>query len=346
MAQITQKEIAESLGINRVTVTKALKGHPDISQNTIEKVRKLAEEKGYVPNILSRNLALKKTNMIGFVVPKLFNSFCASAIEAAHETALEEGFQIIPMITYEDPEIEKQAVKTLLSFNVDGIVIDITENTHDFSIFKWVKEKKVPLLFMDRFPEKEDFHRIITNDFEIAYEATTDLLKQGYQRIAYIDTHAHLNIGKHRYDGFAKAMGDAGQKINGGFIHKGAIAEKTGMDVLDHWVAQDLKPDALICSTLSSAIGAHKQARKHKIKIPEQLAIITFGEKEMAQLLTPSLSIYHVPVRKMATKATQMIIRKSRDKSYRIPKVVSYKAKLYQGESMKSEELKVKSYKL
>ena len=72
---ITQKDIAKRLNLARVTVTKALKDHPDIAPETKEKVKDMASELGYVPNFIARNLSTRRTRTIGVVVPKITNLF-------------------------------------------------------------------------------------------------------------------------------------------------------------------------------------------------------------------------------------------------------------------------------
>ena len=95
MSQVTQKDIAKIVGLSRITVTKALKDHPDIALQTKEKIKKVAKDLGYTPNLIARSLASKRTNTLGVIVPKIAHSFFATAIEAMYEAATEKGFDII-----------------------------------------------------------------------------------------------------------------------------------------------------------------------------------------------------------------------------------------------------------
>jgi LacI family transcriptional regulator len=334
MKQITQGDIARALNLSRVTVTKALKDHPDIAGETIKRVKTYAENHGYIPNLISRQLSSQKTFTIGFVVPKIFNSFCALAIEAAHETANKNGYQVIPMISYENPEIEKKAIQTLLSMRVDGIIIDVSEKTTELDIFYKVKQQKIPLIFIDRSVEKANFHRIVTNDFEIVRSAVNLAFSQGYRNMAFLSAAPQLNVGKQRTDGYMAGLIESGLNQDRVVIYEGEMSGDFGEKTLKKMHKQNKLPGLIICASLSAAIGIHKQAGKLGITIPDELGLITFGDNEISSLLTPSLAIFHVPIRKMAAKATDYIIKKCENNNYRIPKQTMYKSKLHIGNSI------------
>jgi LacI family transcriptional regulator len=79
-AHITLEDIAKRLKVSRVTVSKALRGHPDISEATVRRVHKVASELGYSPNLIARNLSSRRSNMLGLVVPKIAHFFFGSVI--------------------------------------------------------------------------------------------------------------------------------------------------------------------------------------------------------------------------------------------------------------------------
>jgi len=102
--KVNQKDIADSLNISRVTVTKALQEHPAIAKDTIRKVKEKALEMGYIPDFIGRSLASNRTHTIGIVLPKIAHSFFSYSIERMYESAREKGYNIIPMVSFEDAE--------------------------------------------------------------------------------------------------------------------------------------------------------------------------------------------------------------------------------------------------
>ena len=138
-SQITLNDIAQKLNVSLVTVSKALRDHPDISKNTKERVKKLANKLGYTPNFIARSLSSKKSNTIGLVVPKIGNFFFPSVIESICTTAYNNHYEIILTISYENAERELHHLKSLLSMRVDGLLISISQQTSDIKIFSSTK---------------------------------------------------------------------------------------------------------------------------------------------------------------------------------------------------------------
>src|SRR6185369_10900220 len=92
---VTLNDIAKRLKVSRVTVSKALNGHSDISDETKLKVHKVAAELGYTPNIIARSLSSRRTNMIGVIVPKIAHYFFSSVIEGIYDATFERKYETI-----------------------------------------------------------------------------------------------------------------------------------------------------------------------------------------------------------------------------------------------------------
>ena len=150
--QITLNDIAQKLGVSIITVSKALRGHPDISVATAELVKKTALEIGYTPNYMARNLAAGKSNTIGVVLPEIAHHFFSSLIDQIYTQAYVNNYQVFLTVCHENAEMQLKQIQTLLSMRVDGIIVSISQDTTDFEIFETAKKKKVPLVFIDRIP--------------------------------------------------------------------------------------------------------------------------------------------------------------------------------------------------
>ncbi len=100
MGKVSQKDIADSLDLSRVTVTKALQDSPDISKKTTIRVKEKAAQMGYIPDFIGRSLASQRTMTIGVVLPKIAHSFFANSVENFHKEANRLGYNIILMISF------------------------------------------------------------------------------------------------------------------------------------------------------------------------------------------------------------------------------------------------------
>src|SRR3972149_5549372 len=181
-SHVTLDDIAKRLSVSRVTVSKALRGHPDISAETTKKVRDIAAELGYSPNLMARNLSARRSQMLGFVVPKIAHFFFGSVIEAVYNTAFENNYEIILMVSQENPEREKKHLETLISMRVDGILISISAETKDFEVFERARSRGIPLIFVDRvpYPRAPGFSSVVVDDRGGSFQAVEHAIQVGY----------------------------------------------------------------------------------------------------------------------------------------------------------------------
>ena len=147
---ITQQDIADSLNVSRITVSKALRDHPDISVEMKEKVRKAVEELGYSPNLIAKQLTLRKTYTLGIVIPDLENSFFAYLVDSIIDASTERDYHIILTVSREKEEHERNNIRNLIGMRVDGLLVCVSQKTSDYKIFEHVRKMKIPLVFFDR----------------------------------------------------------------------------------------------------------------------------------------------------------------------------------------------------
>ena len=213
LSQITHKDIAEKLNVSRVTVTRALLDDPQISDQTRIKIKSLADELGYVPNFIGRNLASKRSQLIGLSLPKVDHSFFSNVIEVIYKSCIEAGFGVIPMISFENHANEVENLKTLLSMRVDGIIANIAYDTKDTEIYELVQSRNVPIVFFDRIIDNEAFGSISIHDEDAAYQAVSYAIQCGYEKFAHIAGFSQINIGHDRSKGFKKALHEETTKL-------------------------------------------------------------------------------------------------------------------------------------
>jgi LacI family transcriptional regulator len=186
MPHITQKDIAKELGVTRITVSKALSQSSDISFEMRKKVQQLASARGYVPNHAAWNLHRKKTNTIGVVVPDVSNSFFSFAIHGIMDMATKHGYHVMLTVSRENPDIEKENILTLLSHRVDGLLVAVSKDTKDTTVFETVKKMNIPLVFFDRTIEEIGFSSISINDRKASADLVEYAIGCGYRNIAHL----------------------------------------------------------------------------------------------------------------------------------------------------------------
>jgi len=309
-SHITLNDIAARLHVSRVTVSKALRGHPDISEDTAKRVRKVAEQLGYSPNIIARSLSSRRSNMIGLVVPKIAHFFFGSVIEGVYNTAFENNYETILTVSQENPERERKHLQTLVSMRVDGIIISISQATTDLGIFTWIRKMGVPLLFLDRRPEPplSGFSSIVVDDKGGAFKAVEQAIKVGYRKIACIGGNTHINIGKNRMLGFESAMKQHDLPIKKEWVISGGFGKDVGYEGFIHLHSSGRLPEFIFAMTYPIALGIYEAAKELGVRIPHDVDVICFGDSDVSRVISPALSCVAQPSYEQGSKAVELMI--------------------------------------
>lgn len=311
-SKITLKELAKLLNVSVSTVSKALHDSPEISPKTAERVKELASLHKYKPNPVAVNLKKSKTGTIGVVIPNISNSFFASVLSGMEAEAQKHDLQVITYISNESLDREKQICDLLTSGFVDGVLIAVSEETqkkqeydHLFSLVDY----DIPVVLYDRINVSLPADKVGVDDETSFYEATNFFKSQGLDKIGLATAIHHVGVGKLRIKGYEKAMKDD-EKLR--------LATSTNPRSLISKIRKLLteeKVEALLCTDFESAIMASRIAYEEGIKIPEELKIIGYMSKEVAEFLTPSLSYIEQHPREVGSKAVQLLNKRLEGKN-------------------------------
>ncbi len=306
--QVTLKDIADRLKVSKVTVSKALRDHPDISSEKKDLIRETAQEMGYTPNYFARNLSSRKSNTIGLVVPKIAHNFFATAIETIYSVAFDHGYEIMMAVSQEDAFYEQTHINTLLSMRVDGLLISITEKTRDLELFNLVKKKKIPLVFFDRVIHGLGFSSVTTDDRGGAYKAVKHAIDTGYTKIAHLAGFSYTNIGKERYAGYEDAMKENNLPINEEWIIEGGFGEEAGYRGFWKLFKSNNMPEVVFAVTFPVAMGMYTAAEEIGLTIPDDVDVISFGGSAYNRFFSPSMTYLNQPAAVLAEKAILLLI--------------------------------------
>jgi len=307
--QVTLNDIAQKIGVSIITVSKALRGHPDISAQTAELVKKTALEIGYSPNFLARNLAAGKSNTIGVVLPQIAHHFFSSLIDQIYTHAYVNNYEVFLTVSHENADLQLKQIQTLLSMRVDGIIISISQDTTDFGIFDVAEKKKVPFVFMDRIPNLSNCNTVTVDDRGGAYKAIDHAIKLGYKNIAHFAGNTNINIGRERMLGFKNAMNDNNIHINNDWLVEGDFSEKSGYDAFMKLYHEKNLPDLILAVTYPIAIGIYSAVKEVGLKIPDDIDLICFGNSEEQNFLSPPLSCVNQSTEQLAEKSMELLLQ-------------------------------------
>jgi DNA-binding LacI/PurR family transcriptional regulator len=337
--QITIKDIAKALNISTSTVSRALRDHPDISDETKKAVAELAKQMQYHPNSIASSLRNKKTNTIGIIVPEIIHTFFASVIAGVEEVAYAEGYKVLICQSNETYEKEIINMQTLISSRVDGILVSISNQTQKYEHFEWALQRKIPLVFFDRVCESLNTSKVVVDDYEGAFQATEHLILSGCKRIAHIAGPQNLEICKNRKGGYLDALKAHDMPIYEELIVYSHLDQREGMLLAEKLLNLPQRPDAIFAVTDPVAIGAHIAIRKHGLQMPEQISLMGFTNDAVSDIIEPSISTMAQPSFEMGKVATRQLIHQIKNKAAK-PEHIILKTELIERNSTKKIHLK------
>lgn len=313
MSKVSQKDIAESLNISRVTVTRALQEHPEIARSTIRKVKEKALEMGYIPDFIGRSLSSKKTFTLGLVVPKIAHSFFSYSIEYMYEASRVKGYNLIPTVSFEDSERELDNIRTLLSMRVDGLILDIAQNSLNNSGYELAVKAGCKVLFFDRCPASFSGSAVLANDRNATFDLTRILLEKGYRNIYHFAGPHSLNISQERKRGYEDAMqeGNVPSHVIGVDLKR-----ESGYRALKILADRGELPEAIIAVNDPVAHGIYDAANELGISVPGTLAVAGVGDVDASAMLNPPMTSIKPPLKQMAVAAVDTLIQMIEDNSY------------------------------
>lgn len=310
---ITLHDIAKALNISASTVSRALTDSYQIGAETKKKVLAYAKQHHYVPNRMARGLKDGKSRSIGVVVFAIDNSFVSQMLNGIEKFYTEKGYQIIIMQSKESYEQEIACVDLLYAGGIDGLLISPTYQTTNFKYLKELQSAGLPIVLFDRLSDGIETHKVAADHFMGAYQATTHLIKSGFKSIAHINSDTKLNMAKARFDGYKRALEDAGLPIRSELIK---LFDTTSLSILNknlEVVIHELmglteKPDAIFTATDSLTSRCLIILKQMKYNIPKDVALIGFSNTDLAEALSPPLSTIYQPAFKIGRLAAEKLL--------------------------------------
>ena len=327
--QVTIKDLARHLNISVATVSRAIRDMPEIKAETRDAVLKLAKEWDYQPNLLATNLVKNRTKTIGVIVPDLAYHFFASVIKGIEEEAIARGYSLLLTQTSELYERELTNVQNLSRGQVEGFIVSISQETTDFEHLKRLQRKGIPLVFFDRDADEIDVPKVMVDNVGAAYEATKHLIENGSKRIAFLAGPSNVTVSNLRQSGYEKAIQDAGLDLDESLVVHGNYNLLQAIKLTNELFELENPPDGLVVVSDRLAVGAIAALRKKHIRIPEDVAIVSFNDEPICTIVTPTLSSVAQPTFEMGKMAITLLINQienpvSADK----PEVIVFKTEL------------------
>ena len=303
---VTITQIAAALGITPSTVSRALSGSPRVKEETRLAIEQKAAELGYERNIMASNLRKGRSDIVGVVVPRIHREFFSNVIGGAESLLNEAGYSVLICQTHERFEDEVKALRTLRNNRVAGVLLSHAIGSSDSAHIRDILGGDIPLVQFDRVFSDLPGAKVVSNNFQGAYEATAHLIAQGYRRVGTLAGYMSSEAYAQRLEGWRQARLNAGEEADPSIVFYDTIIRETGREAA--LKALSAGCDALYCAGDFSALGAIEALRASGVRIPQDFGIVGTANESFTALMTPSMSSLALNPYEMGRRAAEAFL--------------------------------------
>jgi len=281
--KVTLKQLAAELDLSISTVSKSLKNDPEISQATIDRVRKLAKERNYKPNALAVSLKSNKTRSIGVIIPDILNNFFAKVLLGIENEANKNNYKIITTISNESFEKEKEYL----------------------DMFNETLKDDIPIVMFDRVADDVYCDKVIVDDKKGAGDAIDKLIQSGCENIGVVSTIQKLSVGKERLEGLERRLKSYEKETKILKLKKSKEYEEQIANFI-----KENKFDGIIGLDETAAVSAVNAASILGFKVPKDFSVIGFTNGILSKHSYPKLTSVSQHAKRMGSTAAKILIDK------------------------------------
>lgn len=305
--KISLKDIANAAGVSTALVSFVLNGKGKeyrVGEETAERIKKIAKELNYQPNLAAKSLRSGKTGTLGLVVSDISNPFFAQLARVLEDEATKRGYTVLFGSSDEDKDKMKSVVSNLINKGVDGLIVVPCENSE--KTITSLSKSKIPIVLFDRYFPELDVSYVAINNMNSAYVATNFLLNKGYTPciVAYDIDLIHM---KDRIRGYKKAMEERGKKENVKIVYLKQHLSKKNVDnmigkVLDSGVNGFLFATNMISLTCLYSI------KDLDLSLVNNLGFVGFDGNPVFDFFNAPISYIQQPIDYLVQKALEILI--------------------------------------
>lgn len=313
--KVSMKDIAERVGVSIALVSYVLNDKEGrVGPEMAQQIRKVAQELNYRPNLIARSLQSGRTNTLGLIVADISNPFFSNIARIIEDEAKQYGYTVLFGSSDESIEKSQGLIDTFLNRQADALILAPAAGTE--SQLMALRKKKIPFVLVDRYFPSVPANSVRIDNYQAAYKAVTHLLRAGKKRIGMLTYEGGMEHMQERERGYRQALEDHG-------LYQAALSQRASYlhlqegvaTGLSHLLQPDRKVDAVFFATNSLAIEGLKQLNALQLKVPDDVAVISFDESDAFDLFYAPVSYVRQSLRDMGREAVRLAIQGVEQKS-------------------------------
>ena len=327
-SRTTLKKISANLNLSVSTVSRALKNHPDISEETKRKVKELASLLEYEPNTYAINLRTNSSRLLGLIVPAVANTFYDSFIAAAEQKARDNGFSLMILQSGDDPELEAESLRLCRANRVAGVMISISPGSQG-EAFKKLEEAGIPVIFFDKVPDNETCNKVCLADEEAAIIAANTIIKYRKKKVLGIFGNLGLSITQKRLPAFTTQFDKESPDTNLIIRHCNNSAEAMNV-TLDFCTSKNV--DTIFAMSDEILVGIMKALHHLNLHIPDEISVLAISNGFLPDLFKPTITYVETSGYELGKLAIKRLMEYLGGQTF--SRSIILPSKLVEGESM------------
>ena len=292
------------------TVSRVINDSKPVNKEKKEKVLKVIKENNFKPNTLARGLIMKKTNVIGVILPDISNNIFSETVKGIDEVLNKNGYNFILCNSGGIASQEIKYLELLIEKKIDGAILSGVEFTEAHKAF--FKVNKLPTIMVGQQPEDLDIPSVDTDSFQAAYEAVKFLIALGHLRIACISGPLRdISAGLKRLKGYEKALADSGIAFTQRYCAQGCFTIDSGFAAMEKILQENAEPPtAVFAADDLMAIGAIDCIIDRGLSVPKDISVMGFDDSKIASAFRPALTTVHQDSFNTGSMAASMLLKK------------------------------------
>jgi len=308
--KVTITDIAREANVSKMTVSRVLNGTGQVAPATEQRIRKIIEKMQYQPNLIARSLAMRQTNILGVIIPKIehmfLDNYIAQILSGVTDVALENDYKIILCPVDLSGKSDTSYLDIARTKMLDGMIL-VKTKIGDRNIDK-LAEGDIPFVLVNYKSRSDQIHYIDSHNIKGAEMAVDYLYNKEHRDIAFMAGSMDETNARDRMKGFKKAIKKYGLSCPDCWIMYGDFSKEKAYAETENLVQSDNLPTAVFCSDDYMAIGVMECLKSHNIDIPGQVAVMGFDDIELSAYIIPSLTTIRQPIYELGKSSARMLL--------------------------------------
>lgn len=305
MSNITMKEVAVRAGVSLATVSHVINGTRYVSKETTERVMSAIKDLSYVPNVAARSFKMGKRYMIGFIIPNIANNFYSTIIEEIETVISKRGYSLLLSNTKESPERELNAIHTLSSGMVDGLILASThQNYHEI---KPAIPDHFPVICVDRVLEDNEADVVGISSQDALYDAAKTLLECGHKKLGFIAFSNIRSPNMERLENFKKAIDKLGFPMENVHIEYALTGTNHVFQLADHLYQNGVT--GILAANNLITLDLIRWSMDRHLTLKKDVDIIGYYAEELFPEML-NISSIHMPTSNMGELAGELMLHR------------------------------------